>query len=74
MDFRSQIVGLKDGGIASPRRDLAIRHPPVPIGSTFAIDVFLIFTKKSLYTAACARVPTVRERQGVDFRSQIVVL
>ena len=60
--------------IASPCRDLAIRRPPVAIGSAFAIDVFLVFTKKSLYTAACARVATVRERQGVDFRTKIVGL
>ena len=74
VDFRTQILGLKDGGIASPRRDLAIRHPPVAIGFDPSIDVFLIFTKSFLYKAACARVPTVRERQGVEFRSQIVVL
>ena len=41
VDFRTQIVGLKDGGIASPRRDLAIRHPPVAIGFDPSIDVFL---------------------------------
>ena len=76
VDFRTQILGLKDGGIASPRRDLTIRHPPVAIGSVFTIDVFLILqiTKSFLYTAACARVATVRERQGVDFRTQFGVL
>ena len=34
VDFRTQIVGLKDGGIASSRRDLAIRPAQ---GSTGAV-------------------------------------
>ena len=40
VDFRTQHVGLQDDKIISPRRDLAIRHPAVPNGSAFAIDVF----------------------------------
>ena len=65
-----------DGGIASSRQDLAIRHPPLAIGFDPSIDVFLILQmgKRFLYTAACARVATVRERRRVDFRTQIGVL
>ena len=47
---------------------------PVCIVGAFVSRLLVVPGKSFLYTAACARVATVRERQGVDFRTQFGVL